>query len=177
MNVSDLYRLGRCLTGIARGASGDPSDADIPAGEEAVLADAFDHPRSSIGDITARTRLAQSYVSATVRKMREAGVLHTEADPNDRRRTLVTTPDWLAGELESRGRRKVDDTLAAVLGHPNPAATRRVVAMLDELVTLLAPGDMPGRERSPRAPDGAAHPSGPTGAAAAHPATRGGACD
>ena len=90
MNTMELYLLGRRLMQIAESA--------LPSGKSAtvarlVLIDVAFHPDSSISEITERTALHQSQVSGAVRTLRERGVLETEPDPADRRRTLVrTTP-------------------------------------------------------------------------------------
>ena len=54
-----------------------------------VALDVGYHPDSSISEITERTGLPQSLVSMSVAKLRDLGVVQTEPDPADRRRTLV----------------------------------------------------------------------------------------
>lgn len=54
-----------------------------------VLVDVIEHPETTITRIVERTGFPQSHVSSAVARLRDAGVLVTTADPNDRRRTLV----------------------------------------------------------------------------------------
>src|SRR6266542_4942792 len=90
MNALELFLLGRKLMKL--GEQAIPTTAgfhQLPTSVHSILIDVFEHPNSSIGEITARTGFPQSQVSASVAKLREGGALVTEADPGDRRRTLV----------------------------------------------------------------------------------------
>src|SRR5271155_3375243 len=90
MNPMSLYLLGRKLMQIAEGM--------LPTGRKLtsarlVFVDVAYHPNSSISEITERTGFPQSLVSTAVAKLRDLGLLATDPDPVDRRRTLVrTTP-------------------------------------------------------------------------------------
>src|SRR5260370_31507142 len=62
----------------------------VPTSVRSVLVDVYEHPGSSVSEITARTGFPQSHVSASVTRLREAGALVTTTDPAHRRRTLVS---------------------------------------------------------------------------------------
>src|SRR5262249_1280131 len=62
MEMSDLYQLGRRLAEIALADMG-AGELDLTPGEFLVLQDLFLNGQSAIGDIAARTGLAQSRVS------------------------------------------------------------------------------------------------------------------
>ncbi len=108
MTGNELYRLGRRLMAIARQAMADPDDPAVPAGETAVIDDVLDRPDSAVQDITARTGFAQSYVSATVARLRDKGWVETSVDPADRRRTLVRLPDLMVQAIAEREGRSLD---------------------------------------------------------------------
>src|SRR5947207_4856 len=61
----------------------------LPTSVRSILVDVFEHPNSSIGEITARTGFLQSHVSAAVARLRDGGAFVTTVDPQDRRRTRV----------------------------------------------------------------------------------------
>jgi MarR family transcriptional regulator, 2-MHQ and catechol-resistance regulon repressor len=63
--------------------------SQAPAGQGMVAADVFAHPATSVGEIADRTGLRQSYVSESIARLREQGVVETSADPADGRRTLM----------------------------------------------------------------------------------------
>lgn len=54
-----------------------------------MLGDVFANPGTSIRAIAERTALPESYVSESVAKLREEGLVSTEVEAADRRRTLV----------------------------------------------------------------------------------------
>ncbi len=54
-----------------------------------VLVDVRENPNTTIGQVVERTGFPQSHVSSAVARLREAGVLVTTVDPDDKRRTLV----------------------------------------------------------------------------------------
>ena len=68
---------------------------DLPKGPSLVLKDVFGHPGAAITEIAERTVLPQSYVSESVARLREQGVVATRFDPADRRRTLATLTEVL----------------------------------------------------------------------------------
>jgi DNA-binding transcriptional ArsR family regulator len=149
MNALDLIMLGRQLTKIGeevlRGPAG-PAE-HMPAGPSLVLRDVFAHPDSSIGDITARTGLPQSYVSESVARLREQGILETSSDPGDGRRTLVRVSARHPRTVAAKGSASVDAALAGALGEPegSPGVTE-IIATLTALAGRLRP-ESPGPVR------------------------------
>jgi DNA-binding MarR family transcriptional regulator len=131
-----LYLLGRKLMQIAEGM--------LPTGRKVtsarlVFVDVAYHPNSSITEITERTGFPQSLVSTAVARLREIGLLQTEPDPLDRRRTLVrTTPT--TNDVEVRlSQVSIDDVLAKELAPEHEAELSNVIASLDLLSRLLTP--------------------------------------
>jgi DNA-binding transcriptional ArsR family regulator len=149
MNALDLIMLGRQLTKIGEEVLRDakaPSQAarSMPAGPSLVLRDVFAHPGSSISDITARTGLPQSYVSESVARLRDQGILETSADPADGRRTLARVAPQHSRTVVAKGSVSVDAALAAALGEPDGGAdVARIIGTLDALAARLRP-ESPG---------------------------------
>src|ERR1700684_2416486 len=81
--------LGRQLSRIGEEALRGSPTPGMPTGRRLVVRNFFAHPNSSTSDITARTGLPQSYVSESVARLRDQGIVETSADPSDGRRTLV----------------------------------------------------------------------------------------
>ena len=128
-------------SGHGGGGPGEESAPFLPAGPSLVLRDVFVHPGSSIGDITARTGLPQSYVSESVAKLRGQGILETSADPGDGRRTLVRVSAQHPRTVAAKGSAPVDAALTAALG--NPAGAAEIIATLTVLAERLRP-ESPG---------------------------------
>lgn len=133
MEAGRLYRLIRQLRTVAGATSTDDSDSVSPS-SIAVIEDLARHPDSSITQIVGRTGLVQSMVSNAVAQLRSDGLLHTAADPHDRRRTLVSLNDAVRDEVLSpqpgrsieqalhRIRPDLDDELRTELVHHLEAA-------------------------------------------------------
>lgn len=134
MDGVELLRLGRALVKLAEEAI--PANASLhqlPASVRAVMIDVFEHPDTSIQEITQRTGYPQSHVSASVTKLRDGGIFVTSTDPKDRRRTLVrASPDVPA--RAQRSARPVDDAVTAAVG---PENADEVLAALDTLARNL----------------------------------------
>lgn len=115
-----------------------------------VLIDIGAHPGSSISEITTRTGYPQSHVSTSVSRLREFGAVRTEADPRDRRRTLV----WIVPEAVERARSRVistvDDAIGKALGNPSAAGLSEVIGALEMLAERFEP--MGGPHDSEKAP-------------------------
>lgn len=112
----------------------------LPTSVRSILIDVFEHPDSSVGEITARTGFPQSHVSASVAKLREAGALVTAVDPKDRRRTLVrASPD--ARRTAKLISAPINGALAAALGTQDPHEVGQVADALEALAQRLAPGE------------------------------------
>jgi DNA-binding MarR family transcriptional regulator len=129
-----LFLLGRKLMQIAEGA--------LPGGKKGtsrrlVFVDVAYHPNSSISEITTRTGFPQSLVSTAVAGLRELGLLESEPDPLDRRRTLVRTTPALGAIQDRLGSVPIDDILARELTADNQLTD--VIAAIDLLSRLLIP--------------------------------------
>lgn len=138
MNVARLHRLSRRLREVALEVSSNRDEDRISAGELAIVEDVARNPRTSIGEISRRTGLAQSLVSRTVSEMRDADVFTTGVDPTDRRRSLVDIDSETRLRLfRDRGSRPIEDELLRALPDIEPGELERVVSMLEELVELF----------------------------------------
>jgi MarR family 2-MHQ and catechol resistance regulon transcriptional repressor len=150
MEMTDLYQLGRRLAEIALADMG-AGELDLTPGEFLVLQDLFLHGRSPIRDIAARTGLAQSRVSTSVRAFTEWGWAVTSADPADGRKTLAD----LTQEVRAAGARRrgsqAEGTLATALAGVDPAERDALVAALSRLHQLLVAGQPPRRFPAPPA--------------------------
>lgn len=142
MDALDLIILGRQLTRIGERAmrEGDREHdehaalrAALPAGALIVMRDVLAHPSSSITDITARTGLPQGYVSESVNKLRVKGIAEINADPSDRRRTLVRLTATHVDQVARHSARDADDLLRMALGDLPDEDAHQVIATLTEL--------------------------------------------
>lgn len=134
MDGRQLNRLGRRLIALAREATTSPGDRIPSSGEAAVLGEVVESPGSSIRQLCERTGFVQSHVSAIVAELVERGLLRTETDPADRRRTLVHPGTPLTRGLDRRIS-PIDETLATALGGPDKAG--EAAALIDRLAALL----------------------------------------
>lgn len=136
MKSTDLFLLGRRLMKLAE--EGLPAKG-VNNSARLVLIDIGVNPGSSINEITARTGYPQSHVSTSVSRLREFGAVRTEADPRDRRRTLV----WIVPEAVERARSQVISTVDAAigraLGNPPAADLAQVVGALEMLAERFEP--------------------------------------
>jgi DNA-binding MarR family transcriptional regulator len=126
-----LFLLSRKLMQIA--------ESGLPQGKAAtsvrlVLADVAYHPGSSITEITERTGFPQSLVSLAVAKLREVGVVESEPDPSDRRRTLVRT----TAALEATVKRADTPPAEALVAKELPADLQRLAPEAGAALHLLA---------------------------------------
>jgi DNA-binding MarR family transcriptional regulator len=145
VDALDLIILGRQLTRIGEHAmrGGDDDDGRValqiplPAGALIVMRDVLANPDSSITDITARTRLPQSYVSESVNKLRVKGLAEITADPADRRRTLVKLTAAHLERVARHSARRADDLLREALSDLSDDSAREVIAMLTDLARRL----------------------------------------
>jgi DNA-binding MarR family transcriptional regulator len=137
MNALDLIMLGRQLTKIGEEVLRGSKAQAMPTGPSLVLRDVFAHPDSSITDVTARTGLPQSYVSESVARLRDQGIVETSADPADGRRTLVRVTAEHPRTVAAKGSVPVDAALAAALGHPADAG--EIITTLAALAERLRP--------------------------------------
>jgi DNA-binding MarR family transcriptional regulator len=141
VNALDLIVLGRQLTKIGEEVLRGSAHQGLPTGPSLVLRDVFAHPDSSITDVTARTGLPQSYVSESVARLRDQGIVETSADPADGRRTLVRVSAEHPRTVAAKGAAPVDAALAAALG--DPADADEIIGILAALAGRLRP-EAPG---------------------------------
>ena len=136
MKSTDLFLLGRRLMKLAEeGLPGQGVNNSV----RLVLLDVAANPGSSISEITARTGSPQSHVSTSVIKLRQIGVVRTEVDPRDRRRTLV----WVVPEALERAHSRITSTADAAigraLGNPPSAEVAEVIGALEMVADRLGP--------------------------------------
>jgi DNA-binding MarR family transcriptional regulator len=148
MNPMSLFLLGRRLMQIAEGAL--PEEGKKATSGRLVFVDVAYHPNSSITEITERTGFPQSLVSTAVARLREIGLLATEPDPVDRRRTLVRTTPVLTDVQGRLGSVSIDDILARELAAEDPEELPEVIAALDLLSRLLTPELLSDDHETPR---------------------------
>jgi MarR family 2-MHQ and catechol resistance regulon transcriptional repressor len=145
MDMSDLYQLGRRLTDIANQGMGAP-ELDISPSEFMVLRDLVMNGRSSISDTVARTGLAQSRVSTSVKTLAERGWVVARSDPNDGRRTLAEVTPLVTAEAVRRRARDATDALDLLLADCPVKERAALVDALSKLHQLLVIN--PGRHAS-----------------------------
>jgi DNA-binding MarR family transcriptional regulator len=140
MNALDLIMLGRQLTKIGEEVLRGSAAQAMPTGPSLVLRDVFAHPDSPIGDIAGRTGLPQSYVSESVARLRDQGIVETAADPADGRRTLVRVTAQHPRTVATKGSAPVDAALAAALGEQaGDPAVSQLIETLSALAARLRP--------------------------------------
>ena len=134
MKSTDLFLLGRRLMKLAEeGLPGQGVNNSV----RLVLLDIVANPGSSISEITTRTGSPQSHVSTSVIKLRQFGIVRTEADPRDRRRTLVwVVPDALE-QAHSRITSTADAAIGRALGNPPSAQVDEVIGALEMVADRL----------------------------------------
>jgi DNA-binding MarR family transcriptional regulator len=138
VDAGQLHKVARLLREVALDATADPGEAPVSAGDVAIAEDIAHHEKPSVGEIVARTGLAQSLVSRTVAKFHDAGVVVTERDPDDGRRVLISiAPDIRTGLFRARARRPVEPALRSRYPDLSEAETARVIALLTELADML----------------------------------------
>jgi DNA-binding MarR family transcriptional regulator len=136
MNPMSLFLLGRRLMQIA--------EESLPQGKMAksgrlVYVDVAYHPNSSITEITERTAFPQSLVSTAVARLRDMGLLESEADPLDRRRTLVRTTAARRAIASRLAATSIDDSIAKELSDDDQGEIDDVMAAIELLSRVLTP--------------------------------------
>ncbi|UBU15014.1 MarR family winged helix-turn-helix transcriptional regulator [Nonomuraea gerenzanensis] len=142
MNGVELFLLGRALMKIGEEAMPSEGIGEQPTSARTVLivvSDLRAHPRTTVGEIAARTGLPQSAVSAAIGRLRTAGAVIAETDPRDRRRTIITEAPEVSERVTRVRDTPIDAALAAALGTDDPQRVRETVAALEELADRLIP--------------------------------------
>jgi DNA-binding MarR family transcriptional regulator len=138
VDAGQLHKVARLLREVALDATADPGETPVSAGDVAIAEDIAHHEKASVGEIAARTGLAQSLVSRTVAKLHDARVVVTERDPDDGRRVLISiAPGVRTGLFRSRARRPVEPTMHSRYPDFSEAEIAHVVALLNELADIL----------------------------------------
>ena len=145
VNGVELFLLGRTLMKIGEDALPQPPGgaARYAGSTRTVLIVASDiatHPDSAVGEIAARTGLPQSQVSTAVARLKEAGSVQTEPDPEDRRRMLVRQAAEPSERVAQVRAADVAEALAAAIGTKDPARLQEVTSALETLAQALLPG-------------------------------------
>ena len=149
MDALDLILLGRQLMKIGEETIRGSQTEVLPTGQALVLRDVFANPSSSIMQITARTGMPQSYVSESVARLRERGMLLTAVDPCDGRRTLVRLSEEHPRNVARKGAASVDGALVLALGDPDAVS---VLATFAERLRSARPGSILEQLAAARAP-------------------------
>ena len=139
VNSTELFLLGRRLIKLAE--EGLPSPGKH-TNARFVAIDVSSHPGSSISEITARTGFPQSHVSMLVTRLREQGLLRTEVDPRDRRRTLVYPVDEALDQARRRVSSSVEGPIARALGTSERVAVAEVIDALERVAGRLGIASM-----------------------------------
>jgi DNA-binding MarR family transcriptional regulator len=137
VNGFELYMLGRKLMKLGEEALPPSGFRQMPASVRSVLVDIFEHPGSSVSEITARTGFPQSHVSASVTRLREAGGVVTASDPTDRRRTLVSPNPQIRHGHAALAWVPVDAVLAEA-GSGDSGEVAEALAALEVLARFLS---------------------------------------
>jgi DNA-binding MarR family transcriptional regulator len=140
MEAFELMQLGRRLTKLGeQGLRGSTGRNELPLGPTLVMQDVLAHDGSTVSEITARTGLPQSYVSESVARLRDDGVLVTETDQDDRRRTRVRMSRDHLKTVRRKGRATVDELVLEALGDVGAKDTARLLAALETIAERLRP--------------------------------------
>jgi DNA-binding MarR family transcriptional regulator len=145
----ELFLLGRKLMQVAEGALPRSQGA---TSARLVLIDVVYHQGSSITEITERTGFPQSLVSMAVAKLRELGMLESEPDPMDRRRTLVRTTPALKAIPNRLGQVSIEDIVAKELDLDDQSRVTEVIEALDLVARLIIPEVLAVATRATRTP-------------------------
>jgi DNA-binding MarR family transcriptional regulator len=140
MNGLELFLLGRKLMKLGEEAIPPSGFRQLPTSVRSVLIDVYEHPGSSISEITERTGFPHSHVSMSVARLRKASALITTSDPADRRRTLVAPNPEVLRRLPELASEPVDVVLTQA------TESSDVAEAVELLARRLAP-------KAPKAPE------------------------
>jgi DNA-binding MarR family transcriptional regulator len=138
MTVGELFRLARLLRDVAIAAAREPDEPPASPGLVNITNDIAHHDGTSVGEVAARTGLAQSLVSKTVARLRDAGVVEVTVDSTDRRRTNITITEPARSRIfATRGARGVTTALHDHLPGLSVERIAEVETLLDQLANAL----------------------------------------
>jgi DNA-binding MarR family transcriptional regulator len=135
MDGGQLHRLGKRLIELSAQVTGEAGDLSLTPGQAAVLEDVIKHAASSISEIHQRTGFVQSHVSASVSRLKARGLVETETDPSDGRRTRVYVTDAAMQAIARRAARSIHQVIGRSIGGPEQA--HRTTELLEELADIL----------------------------------------
>jgi DNA-binding MarR family transcriptional regulator len=152
MNTGELFILSRRLMKVAEDHLPMGPQGGANTSTRLILFDVATNSGTSISEIVVRTGFPQSLVSGTVARLKEIGVVDSEADPADRRRTLVTVTPMASDRARTNPASAVpvERTLADAMPGAGADEVAEVVAALELLARHLIP-DALGRFREPAA--------------------------
>jgi MarR family 2-MHQ and catechol resistance regulon transcriptional repressor len=138
VTVGELFRVARLLREVAVEAATDPEEGPPSPGLVAVTDDVAHHDGTTVGEIAARTGLAQSFVSKVIAQLRDGGVIELAVDEADRRRNRISVTQAARREVfADRGSRTVSKALRERVPGLSDAQVARVEAALDLLARAL----------------------------------------
>jgi DNA-binding MarR family transcriptional regulator len=139
MNTGELFILSRRLMKVAEDHLPMGPKGGANTSTRLILIDIGANPRTSISQIVVRTGFPQSLVSSTVAKLKTIGVVDTEVDPVDRRRTLVTVTPMANDRARNNpaAAAPVERTIADAMLGASAQEVAEVVAALELLARHL----------------------------------------
>jgi DNA-binding MarR family transcriptional regulator len=146
LTAGELFGLARLLREVALAATREQDEPPAPPGLVAIVDDIAHHDGTSIGEVAARTGLAQSLVSKTVARLRDAGVVEVGRDAADRRRTRIAITGTARSQVfAARGARTITPVLRERFPGLSADRLEQVELLLEQLAAELqktAPGAM-----------------------------------
>lgn len=136
MNVAQLAKLNRVLRDVLMLASSE-KDRSVSPGQVAIFEDIYKHSPTTIQDITRRTELAQSFVSKTIARMKQRGVVKVRQSQADKRKSILTFNPELSGFVQAMSERSIYEALAQYFPDAGEDTIARIDVLLNEVCELL----------------------------------------
>jgi len=130
-----LLRLGKRLVDLARDVTTSAGPSPLSPAEVTILEHLLGRPDSTISELASSTGFAQSHVSTSVARLREAQLVTAQADPADGRVTRLRLSARARRAIRSRASTPASAVLQSAVG--DPVKARRVEQLLTELADLL----------------------------------------
>jgi DNA-binding MarR family transcriptional regulator len=134
-----LLRLSKRLADLARDVTTSAGPSTLTPAEVTILGTVLRRPDSSVSELAAATGFAQSHVSTSVARLREADLLAARPDPADGRVTRLRLTARARRAIRQRASTPARAALLSELGDPAEAKTAE--RLLDELAALLLTGE------------------------------------